>query len=166
MDQEHQNINHTPQLITPQSVPGQPFVPSSQQPIQQVPEQPSAPTPTVTHAVSEHAHHPTHTAHSIEGSKKSQSARLSFTGGIITVILSFAIPHLSIITKATDSIPFFTTYGTLALLCIVSVSLFAIPSFKKNKYPNLYGLIGLIFSLIVLYNALSILIVYAFNGNN
>jgi hypothetical protein len=172
MDQE-QNINHTPEVITPQQAPTQPQIPLIQpQEASPYPQQasdqqiqPSIATPTINHAVSEHPHHSQHSSH-LDNSEKSKFARMAFIGGLIAVILSFAIPHLSIITSATNNIPFFTTYGILAIICAVSIGMFAIPSFKKNKYPNLFGLIGLMLSLIVLYGALSVLIVYIFNGNN
>jgi hypothetical protein len=50
------------------------------------------------------------------------------------------------------------TYGVLCFVPLVFMLVLSLPSFKKNPYPNLAGMVGLFLNLTVFYQSLSALV--------
>ncbi len=177
MDQENQNLNHQPEVITPQAPPEPGVMQPPQSPDYTSPHMPptsdqphehpliSPDVPEIVHPKVAHEHTAKHTPH-VNHDRRSKLGSSSLIAGVLVVGIAYALPNLPFITKATNDTPFFISYGVLSLLCLAVMARLAIPSFKKNNYPNIAGLIGLILTLLVLYSAVSILVVYAFRGNN
>ena len=55
--------------------------------------------------------------------------------------------------NSTSSTFNYISSGLLLAASLASILIFSIPSFKKNKYPNLLGLTGLVINLIILITA-------------
>lgn len=119
---------------------------------------PSLPVPPLS---TQEEHHQSH-----QDKKNKQTGVTSLIAGLVLVVFALAIPNISFISRASSNLPFYIIYSSLAICCLVSLVAITGSSFKKIEYPNVLGLIGLIFNCIVLYSALSYLVIYAFTGNN
>lgn len=73
---------------------------------------------------------------------------------------SILLPSLPMIANAGSNTPIYIGYGIIAFMSLVSLFVFSVPSFKKQSYPNILWLIGMILNLFVLYSVVSLLAVY------
>lgn len=90
----------------------------------------------------------------------SKRGLLSFISGIVIAGVTVGMQFLPFLSNTSSSAVICIVYGCIALAAIAALILFSIPSFKKNPYPNLFGLIGLILQIIIINEAVSALILF------
>ena len=82
----------------------------------------------------------------------------SLISGLCLLGVDISTTYIPAIAKS-NSFAFLDAFnGIMVALCLVCILALAAPSFKKNPYPNLFGLIGLTFSLIALSDFITLLV--------
>jgi hypothetical protein len=171
---EHNPDNIVQPVVTPSpQQPAQNAAPSQQLPSPLLASHPNVPRlpplPTHTYGGATHAPHTGHhqRSHQMTEHPKPQSGSMvSLITGLLLAVFAYAIPNIPFITRASSNLPFYIVYSVLTICCLVNLFFVTGPSFRKYDYPNILGLIGLVFNCIVLYSAVSVLVIYTFTGNN
>ena len=100
-----------------------------------------------------------------------EQARLSKNGlyglavGALLAVAGNIVPDW-VLTSSSINWTLCTTEGVIALASLASLFTFVIPSLKRDKYPNITGLIALGMTLIVLYTSASALLAYTSLGRS
>jgi hypothetical protein len=89
--------------------------------------------------------------------RKSKFGLFSLISGIITAggsIVAIESPLMASGSETTLRL----TYGVLSFTSFVFMLALSVPSFKRNAYPNLSGMVGFFLNLAVFYQSLSALV--------
>ena len=81
--------------------------------------------------------------------------------GSVGVLAAFLLaPLSSALQNASSASTFYLFYGSVAVAAAACAALLSVPSFKKNSYPNMLGLVSLIINVFTTALSLYLLVSY------